>query len=174
MQAVENPSEFIEKNFDEINRVIQKVCKRKISELQEQDECKSFILEKIVENDFKIIRNFNSDGPAKFQTYFFTIVNRLQIDWFRKEYGNFRASTYAERLGPFAVKLEKLINLKRYSLEESYQILKNDPDFDWTYDKTSLISQELYKEENKKIEQDEEIDQSAISKTSQDWTQKLP
>ena len=99
MQAVENPSEFIEKNFDEINRVIQTVCRRKISELQEQDECKSFILEKIVENDFKIIRNFNSDGPAKFQTYFFTIVNMLQMIGLGK---NMETSGHLlmQRLGP--------------------------------------------------------------------------
>ena len=140
-----DPRLFIEEHYDDILKVIQSVCRKKVNQPQEIEECVSYILEKLVHDDYAVLRSFKDDGRAKLQTYLYTVFNRLLIDKLRKEEGYFRSSVYAKRLNIFAERLERLLVQKKHTVEESYQILKNDPEFSWTYEYTSKLANELLK-----------------------------
>ena len=169
-----DPTQIFEEHYDDINKVIQSVSRRKTNQPQEIEECVSYIFEQLVNNDYVILRNFKDDGRAKFQTFLYTVINRLLIDKFRKDgtldavgvaKSHFRASTHAKRLGIFAERLERLLIQKKHTVEEAYQVLKNDPDFSWTYDHTLKISSELWRPEKFVTETYEDIDEIPSSKS---------
>jgi len=163
-----DPIQFIEEQYENINNVIQSVCRKRVNQPQEIEECVSYILEQLVNNDYAILRKFKEDGRAKLQTYLYTVFNRLLIDKLRKEEGYFRPSVYAKRLSIFAERLERLLFQKKHTLEESYQILKNDPEFTWTYDYTSKLANELWRQERPVVETHGDIDEHASSKSKLD------
>ena len=149
-----DPTQIFEEHYDDIKKVIQSVSRKKTNQPQEIEECVSYTFEQLVNNDYAILRNFKDDGRAKIQTFLYTVINRLLIDKFRKDgtldavggaKSHFRASTHAKRLGIYAESLERLLLQKKHSGEEAYQVLKNDPEFSWTYDHTLKISNELWR-----------------------------
>jgi RNA polymerase sigma factor (sigma-70 family) len=164
-----DPSQFIEEQYDNIVKVIQSVCRKKVNQPQEIEECVSYILEQLVNNDYAILRSFKDDGRAKLQTYLYTVFNRLLIDKLRKEEGYFRPSVHAKRLNIFAERLERLLFQKKHTVEESYQILKNDPEFTWTYDYTSKLANELWRQDKPVVETHENIDERASSQSKLDF-----
>ena len=157
-----DPSQFIEEQYDNIVKVIQSVCRKKVNQPQEIEECVSYILEQLVNNDYAILRSFKDDGRAKLQTYLYTVFNRLLIDKLRKEEGYFRPSVHAKRLNIFAERLERLLFQKKHTVEESYQILKNDPEFSWTYEYTSKLAIELWRQEIRVVETHADIDEHVV------------
>ena len=163
-----DPRLFIEEHYDDIIKVIQSVCRKKVNQPQEIEECVSYILEKLVHDDYAVLRSFKDDGRAKLQTYLYTVFNRLLIDKLRKEKGYFRPSVYAKRLNIFAERLERLLFQKKHTVEESYQILKNDPEFSWTYEYTSKLANELWRQERPVVETHGDIDEHASSKSKLD------
>ena len=168
-----DPTKIFEEHYNDIKKVIHSVSRKKTNQPQEIDECVSYVFEQLVNNDYAILRNFKDDGRAKFQTYLYTVINRLLIDKFRKDgtldalggtKNNFRASTHAKRLGIFAERLERLLVQKKHSPEEAYQILKNDPEFNWTYDYTSTLANELIRHDKPVVETYEDIENLPSSK----------
>ncbi|SVC09366.1 uncharacterized protein METZ01_LOCUS262220, partial [marine metagenome] len=129
---------------------------------QEIEECVSYLLEKLVDDDYAVLRSFKDDGRAKLQTYLYTVFNRLLIDKLREEKGYFRSSVYAKRLNIFAERLERLLVQKKHTVEESYQILKNDPEFSWTYEYTSKLAIELWRQEIRVVETHADIDEHVV------------
>jgi DNA-directed RNA polymerase specialized sigma subunit len=72
-------------------------------------------------------------------------------------------------LNIFAERLERLLFQKKHTVEESYQILKNDPEFTWTYDYTSKLANELWRQDKPVVETHENIDERASSQSKLDF-----
>tara|TARA_B100000929_G_scaffold275839_1_gene250070 strand:+ start:161 stop:982 length:822 start_codon:yes stop_codon:yes gene_type:complete len=169
-----DPTQIFEEYYDDIKKVIQSVSRKKTNQPQEIEECVSYTFEQLVNNDYAILRNFKEDGRANIQTFLYTVINRLLIDKFRKDgtldavggtKSHFRASTHAKRLGIYAERLERLLLQKKHSVEEAYQVLKNDAKFSWTYDHTLKISNELWRPDKFVTEAHEDIDEIPSSKS---------
>jgi DNA-directed RNA polymerase specialized sigma24 family protein len=61
-------------------------------------DCFLFVCEQLSANQFRRLRAFRADGPAKFTTWLRAVVRNLCLDWHRKEYGRQRIFQSIARL----------------------------------------------------------------------------
>ncbi|MGK5092477.1 sigma-70 family RNA polymerase sigma factor [Deltaproteobacteria bacterium TL4] len=116
-----HPVRFLERHFNDIEKVIKNIASRHHMNQEEVEEFTSEVHVKLVENDYAIIRSFN--GKSAFKTYLFTIFGRFFVDFLRSRKGRWRPSRESLKIGPVAVKLEELVYKERHSYEEAYRIL---------------------------------------------------
>jgi RNA polymerase sigma factor (sigma-70 family) len=104
-----------------IDRIAAFVCRR--CGLHE-DDAAEFAADaklRLLENDYAIIRKF--EGRAAFSTYLTTVITRLFYQRRVEEWGKWRPSAEAKRLGARAITLEQYVTRDGYSFEEAVQIL---------------------------------------------------
>lgn len=71
------------------------------------DEFSSWARLRLLDNHQAILRKFA--GRSSFRTYMFSVVERLFLDWRNHEWGKWRPTAEARRLGDVAIELERLI-----------------------------------------------------------------
>ena len=71
------------------------------------DEFSSWARLKLFEDDCAVLRKFQ--GISSIKTFLVTVIQRLFLDWRIKEWGKWRPSAEARRLGPVAIELERLV-----------------------------------------------------------------
>ena len=159
-----DPDIFFEEHYDEIEKVIKSVSRKKTNQPEEIEECISYTFEQLLRNDYAVLRKFDEGRGARLQTYLYTVINRLLIDKLRQDgtlrpvpddvptgdvpnskpgIGYFRNSTYAKSHGIFGESLERLLLQKNHSFDEAFGILTNNPEFSWTKEKTLKIAHDL-------------------------------
>jgi RNA polymerase sigma factor (sigma-70 family) len=67
--------------------VIMRVLRQFEFEQERQDDCFLHLCEKLCENNFQRLLKFNTNGPARFDTWLGSVLYNLCVDWHRKEYG---------------------------------------------------------------------------------------
>lgn len=75
----------------------------------------------LIENDYAVIRKF--EGRSSFSTYLTTVIRRLLSQHRAKEWGRWRPSAEARRLGDLAITLERLTTRDGHSMADAMQIL---------------------------------------------------
>jgi RNA polymerase sigma factor (sigma-70 family) len=75
---------------------------------------------RLVERQYDIFRRFS--GRSSLRTYLTVVVKRMLLDWQNSEYGRWRPSTVAEKLGPIGVELERLIERDGFSHDEAIEV----------------------------------------------------
>ena len=68
------------------------------------------------------------DGRSSLRTYLTTVVWRLLLDWRTAAYGKWRPSAAARRLGPQAVRLDRLLNRDGLTVDEAIQVAALAPE----------------------------------------------
>ncbi|HJQ41101.1 MAG TPA: sigma-70 family RNA polymerase sigma factor [Thermoanaerobaculia bacterium] len=111
------PSELLLQNLPAIQQIITAVCRRKGMDTDEIEEFAGVVRLHLVEDDYAALRAFR--GRSSFKTYIAAIVMRLLIDHRRREWGKWRDSAAAERLGSAAVELERRLYRDGRPLEEA-------------------------------------------------------
>lgn len=76
---------------------------------------------RLFENDYAIIRRF--EGGGSFTTYLTTVIVRLFHEYRIRQWGKWRPSAEARRLGDTAVTLERLLTRDGFTLEEAVTVL---------------------------------------------------
>lgn len=76
-----------------------------------------------MEDDYAVIRAYQ--GRSSLQTYLVTVIAHFFQDWRNAQWGKWRPSTEARRLGALAVHLETLTVRDRLTLDEAYEVLKS-------------------------------------------------
>ena len=76
----------------------------------------------LLEDDFAILRKF--EGRSTLQSFLSIVIERLFFDHRTRAYGRWFASANAERLGPAAVLLEKLLRRDRRQLDQALPIVQ--------------------------------------------------
>lgn len=66
-------------------------------------------------------------GQSSFRTYLTVVVNRLLLDWRNARYGKWRPSAAAERLGPVAVDLDRLITRDGHDVDQAVSVVAAHP-----------------------------------------------
>ncbi len=64
-------------------------------------DCFLFVCEKLSQRQFRRLRHFKPDGPARFETWLRVVVRNLCLDWHRKEFGRERVFDSIARLTAF-------------------------------------------------------------------------
>jgi len=76
---------------------------------------------RLLEDDCAVLRKFR--GQSSFKTYLVIVLQRQFLDWRAAEWGRWRPSTEARRLGPIAIELSKLVLRDGMEYEQAARLL---------------------------------------------------
>ncbi len=107
-----------------IERAISHVCRRHRLSGPEGEDFASISRIALIENDHARIRAFS--GRSSLQTYLIVVITRLFQDWRNAQWGKWRPSAEAQRLGPLAMKLETMTVRDKLSFEEAVETLRTN------------------------------------------------
>jgi len=95
--AQEAWSEFLEAYSPVILQIVQ-LFEREPDHLS---DCFLFVCEHLNQNQFRRLRRFKPEGPARFATWLRVVVRNLCLDWRRKQFGRHRVFDVIARLTVF-------------------------------------------------------------------------
>lgn len=115
---------LFEGSLDQIERAVSWISRRLTLTGDDADEFRSWVHEKLIDDDYRVLREFT--GKSKLATYLVAVIQNLGRDYRLKEWGRWRPSAAAERLGLVAVQLEILLHRDGFSLDEGTEILRSN------------------------------------------------
>jgi RNA polymerase sigma factor (sigma-70 family) len=98
---------FLEANLPLVEAVVAEIGRRHRVRGDALAEFKSLAFLKLVEHDYDVLRRFQ--GNSSLRTYLTVVLQRVLLDYRNREWGRWRASAAASRIGPVAVSLERLV-----------------------------------------------------------------
>ncbi|HEX8358924.1 MAG TPA: sigma-70 family RNA polymerase sigma factor [Longimicrobium sp.] len=110
------------KHLEWINRAASKACSKYGVHGPDADDFTARVRMKLVEDDYVVIRRFV--GNSEIKTYLLAVVRHLLADLVREQRGRWRVSAAAERLGPPAPELERLVYHDRYTVPQAGEKLR--------------------------------------------------
>ena len=90
-----------------IDSVTAQVCRRNHLNSAEADDFRSDVRLHFIERNYEVLRKF--EGRSQLTTYLTVVIQRLFLDRRNREWGRWRPSAEAKRLGPTGILLERLI-----------------------------------------------------------------
>lgn len=106
-----------------IDKVVAHLCRKHHFLKEECEDFRGRVRVKLIEDDYAIIRKF--EGRSSLKTYLTTVVSNEMKDFLNHLWGKWRPSTEAQRLGPVAIRLEKLLR-DGLSVDEAVRTLKTN------------------------------------------------
>jgi RNA polymerase sigma factor (sigma-70 family) len=119
-------------HLDLINQIVRTVGRRRHLSGPEREDLASFVHLRLVEDDYLILRKFQN--RSSLWTYLAAVIERLSLDFCAEKWGRWRPSAMAERLGPVAVVLERLVTRDSHTVEEAIEIVRTHHHADLTHD----------------------------------------
>lgn len=133
-----------------IERVIGATCRRHSLFGDDADDFRSFVHEKLIEDDYATFRKFR--GTSSLQTYLTAVIMNRFRDYRVHRWGKWRPSAKAKRLGPLAVQLETLLSRDGLSLTEALETLQARSGRRVTRRELALLAAELPARPPRRIE----------------------
>jgi RNA polymerase sigma factor (sigma-70 family) len=121
-----------------IESVIGWVCARHGLRGADAEDFASAVKTRFIEHDYDVLARF--EGRSSLKTYLAVVVNRLYLDFQVRRFGKWRPSAEARRLGPVALRLERLLHRDGMSFDEACGVLKSDPQVAETRDELYALS----------------------------------
>jgi len=115
------PRELLMTYLPLIERAIAFASQRQGLTPAEAEDFASTVKLRLIENDYAILRAF--EGRSSPATYFGIVAQRMLCDHRNKEWGKWRTSAEAKRLGPAAVELERHLYRDGLTLDEAFAAL---------------------------------------------------
>ena len=119
-------------HLDLIGQVIQFICLRRRLRDDEAEDFSSHVHIKLLEEDSLILRKFK--GSSSLKTYLVTVVNHLFQDYRIMQWGKWRPSAAAKRLGSTAELLETLMARDRYTFDQAVLAIQSNYRMDVSYE----------------------------------------
>jgi RNA polymerase sigma factor (sigma-70 family) len=127
----EAPSEIIARRVNEactyaehaelIESVLSHICRRHhLSPVEADDFCSTARL-KLVDNDYEVLRKF--EGRSTIRTFLTVVLERAFLDFRNSQWGKWRPSAEAQRLGGVALRLEQLLARDGHTFDEAVELL---------------------------------------------------
>lgn len=104
-----------------IDDVTNQVCRRNHLNGTEADDFRSDVRMHFIERNYEVLRKF--EGRSQLTTYLTVVIQRLYIDRRNREWGRWRPSAEAKRLGPTGILLERLIVRDGWPREQALELL---------------------------------------------------
>ena len=117
-----------------IERAVAAVCRRHGVRDADAEDCASWVKLRIVEDEYAVFRKVR--GESSITTYLTVVVAMLFRDYLVQRRGRWRPSAAAQRLGPIATRLERMVARDGMPLREAGERLR-------TAGETSLTDREL-------------------------------
>lgn len=109
---------FFLQHLADIERVVSSVCRRAGMTDDQVEEFSAEVKLRLVENDYGLLRKFK--GRSGFPTYIAAVVKRMLLDYRSREWGKWHQSAEAQRLGEFAVMIERLLHRDGRTMDEAF------------------------------------------------------
>ena len=109
-------------HLDLVAQIVRMTGGRRHLSAAERDDFASFVNFRLVENDYAILRKFKNRSAVK--TYLVAVIERLSLDFCTEKWGRWRPTAMAERLGPVAIILERLVTRDNHTVEEAIEIVR--------------------------------------------------
>ena len=116
-----NPEATYLQHLESIKRIAKFVARRAHLNADETDEFVQIVCVRLFENDYAIIRKFQE--RSTFTTYLTTVILHLQHQERVVQWGKWRPSAEAKRLGDKAIAVERLLTRDGYTFSEAVKIL---------------------------------------------------
>lgn len=116
-----NPEERFLANVPTIERIASFYCRRMHMSEADTEDFVSYVKVELIDRDYEIIAKF--EGRSSFTTYLTTVIHRLLYQHRTKEWGKWRPSAEAKRMGDVAITLERLTTRDGYSLAEAVELM---------------------------------------------------
>jgi RNA polymerase sigma factor (sigma-70 family) len=116
-----NPEATYLQHLESIKRIAAFVARRAHLNADETDEFIQIVCVRLFENDYAIIRKF--EGRSSFTTYLTTVILHLHHQERVTQWGKWRPSAEAKRLGDHAITLERLLTRDGFTFDEAVKIL---------------------------------------------------
>ncbi len=109
--------------LDFIERTVTAVARRNAMSPWERDDLAGRVKLRLISNDYAILRKF--EGKSRLTTYLTTVIQNLFRDFRIQQWGKWRPSAAAKRLGDLGVQLEALLYRDRFSFHEAVELLRS-------------------------------------------------
>jgi RNA polymerase sigma factor (sigma-70 family) len=113
---------FLLDHLDLVDQIVRTIGRRRHLSSTERDEFASFVNFRLVDDDYAVLRKFQNRSTL--WTYLATVIEHMALDFYAQKWGRWRASAMANRLGPVAVLLERLVTRDSHTIEEAMQIAR--------------------------------------------------
>jgi RNA polymerase sigma factor (sigma-70 family) len=113
-------------HLDLIGQIVRTTGRRRHLSAPEREDFASFVHLRLIEDDYAILRKFQNRSTL--WTYLAMVIERLSLDFCAEKWGRWRPSAMAERLGPVAVNLERLVTRDSHTVDEAIEILRTNHD----------------------------------------------
>jgi RNA polymerase sigma factor for flagellar operon FliA len=110
------------KHLDEIDQLVRTWGRRRHLSPAEQEDFAGFVRLRLIEDDYAVLRKFQERSTL--WTYLSSVIGRLSLDYCAEQWGRWRPSAVADRLGPEAVALERLVTRDGHTLDEAIAIVR--------------------------------------------------
>lgn len=117
------PEDTFLTHLPHIDKVVAHLCRKHHFQKEECEDFRGRVRLKLIDDDYAIIRKFQ--GRSSLKTYLTTVVSNEMKDFLNHLWGKWRHSTEAQRLGPVAIRLEKLLR-DGLSLDEAVRTLQTN------------------------------------------------
>lgn len=128
-------------HLDLIDHIVRTTGRRRHLSAAEQEDFGGFVRLRLVDDDYAVLRKFQNRSSLR--TYLAAVIERLSLDFCVERWGRWRPSAAAERLGPVAVLLERLVNRDGHTLDEAVEIIVTNPATDWSSRKVRNLWEQL-------------------------------
>jgi RNA polymerase sigma factor (sigma-70 family) len=105
-----------------IDDVAAQVCRRHRLHAEEAEDFRADVRLHFINRDYEVLRRF--EGRSQLSTYITVVVQRLFIDTRNRQWGRWRPSADARRLGPTGLLLEKLMVRDGWSASQALDTLR--------------------------------------------------
>lgn len=118
------PQQLFLQELDLVRRIVAWVCARHGLRGEDARDFESNVHTRLIENDYAILSRF--EGRSALKTYLTAVISRIYLDFQAQRFGKWRPSAQARRLGPLALRLERLLYRDGLTFEEACGVLQND------------------------------------------------
>jgi len=105
-----------------IDRVVGGMARRHQLSAPDTEELTSVVRYKLIDKDFAILKKFQ--GRSSITTYLTVVVERLCLDFFNEQWGKWRPSSAALKIGRVGIHLEQLIARDGLTFDEAVNTLQ--------------------------------------------------
>lgn len=113
-------------HLDLIGQIVRTTGRRRHLSAPEREDFAGYVHLRLIEDDYAILRKFQNRSSLR--TYLAMVIERLSLDFCAEKWGRWRPSAMADRLGPVAVTLERLVTRDNHTLDEAIEILRTNHD----------------------------------------------
>src|SRR5688500_5536949 len=105
-----------------IGAIVRQVARRHRLSPDDAEELRGVVWLRLLDRDCAVVRKFR--GESAFSSYLTLVISRMCLDWCAAEWGRWRPSAEARRLGAVAIELERLTTRDGLTFDEACESIR--------------------------------------------------